>query len=128
MAFEQKDELYRVIVRDPKLPPEELAKHHKDLSTAETKLYVKAYVALDGAEIIVKKCPDGTYCIWDWTENADAQVRDAYYAIEQDRVFSAYFGAYCGDREGFERAWEEGWAIKTEITLAEDFFEIIEKL
>ena len=124
MAFEQKDDFYRVIVRDPKLSPEELAKHHKDLSTAETELYVKAYAALDGAEIIVKKCPDGTYCIWDWTENVDAQVRDAYYAIEQDRVF----GAYCGARESFERAWEEGWAIKTEITLAEEFFEIIEKL
>ena len=41
MPLKQEDELYWVIVNDPKLPPEELAKHQKELSAAEAGLYVK---------------------------------------------------------------------------------------
>lgn len=121
MPLKREDEPYWVIVNDPKLPPKELAKHHKDLSTAETKLYAKVYAALDGAEIIVKKRPDGTYALWDWLEADDAKIKEAFYAVEQDPVF----GAFCNDRERFDEAWEAGWAIQTIITLAKEFFEII---
>lgn len=106
MAFEQKDELYWVVLNDPKLPPEELAKHHQELSVAEAKLYVNVYKVLDGQKVVVKKRPDGTYTLWDWPVATNEKVRDAYYAIEQDPVF----GAWYNNRRGFDKAWEEGWA------------------
>jgi len=64
MSFEEeKDELYWVIVNDPKLPPEELAKHQKELSEAEAGLYVKVYELLDGQKVVVKKCSDSIYAL-----------------------------------------------------------------
>lgn len=125
MPFEEeKDELYWVIVNDPKLPPEELAKHQKELSEAEAGLYVKVYELLDGQKVVVKKCPDGTYALWDWPVAINEKAQDAYYAIEQDPVF----GAWHNNRKGFDKAWEEGWANQSEITLAKEFFQIIKQL
>lgn len=125
MSFEEeKDELYLVIVNDPKLPPEELEKHQKELSAAEAKLYVNVYKLLDGQRVVVKKRPDGTYALWDWPVAINNKVQDAYYAIEQNPVF----GAFCNNRKGFDKAWEAGWAAKTEITLAKEFFTIVKGL
>lgn len=118
MAFEQKDDLYWVIVNDPKLPPEELAKHQKELSAAEAGLYVKVYELLDGQKVVVKKCSDSIYALWDRPVAINEKAQDAYYAIEQDPVF----GAWHNNRKGFDKAWEEGWANQSEITLAKEFF------
>mgnify|MGYP000565042862 FL=1 len=70
-----------------------------------------------------KKRPDGTYALWDWPEADEAKIKEAFYAVEQDPLF----GAFCNDPKRFEKAWEEGWAIQTVITLAEDFFTIIRR-
>ena len=122
MSFEEeKDELYWVVVKDPKLSAEELAMRQKELCAAEARLYRNVYQALNGQEVIVKKRPDGTYALWDWPEADEAKIKEAFYAVEQDPMF----GSFCNDRKQFEKAWDEGWAVQTVITLAEDFFTII---
>ena len=47
MPEEQMDELYRVIVKDPKLSAEELAGRQKELCVAEAELYRNIYRALN---------------------------------------------------------------------------------
>lgn len=124
MPSEEKDELYWAVVKAPQLSSDELMQYQKELSAAEALLYVDVYEALDGQIVIVKKHPDNTYILWDWPMAADAKVRDAYYAIEQDPVF----GAFAHNRKGFDKAWEEGWAIQTTITLAKDFLENVKPI
>lgn len=38
------------------------------------------------------------------------------------------YSAHGTNRKGFDKAWEEGWANQSEITLAKEFFQIIKQL
>lgn len=96
----------------------------KELSAAEALLYVDVYEALDGEAVVVKKHQDNTYILWDWPLTAEEKVKNAYYAIEQDPVF----GAFGHNRKGFDKAWKEGWAIQTTITLERDFLENVKPI